>query len=274
MEKFYILEGTHTVEVLHTGKVNMRMSPGGTVPQVTVRRRGEEITIDRDELIVVKESITPRDFCKVILSTNNELNRFFFYVNYAVVNGMTLAEQSAYIVLKARRELVRALLSIGAEEMTKLNTKLQTLHLHQPLQITIDNYACDHAHDFTTQVELSEGPNVLILSALTGYPSEDPKESLFRMRTLLDNMSGTDKQKALDNFLLLEPAEVKDRVNAAEMTVDGRDEYLKKFALVQYLKFVRGQKPDLVVKQNLVLDPLWSLEWQYRIVRLSLLSSL
>lgn len=274
MEKFFILEGTHTVEVLHTGKVSMRHSPGGTVPQITVRRRGEEITIDRDELIVVKEAVTPRDYCKVILSTNNDLNRFFFYVSLAMVQGMSVEEQSAYIVLKARRELVRALLTIGLEDMVKINAKLQTLHLHQLLDPLRDNYACDHAHDFSPQVELAEGPSVLILSALTGYPSEDPKESLFRMRELIDKMSETDKQSALNAFLSTESEEIKQRVGGAEVTADGRDEYLKKFALVQYLKYVRSQKPEVVVKQNMVLDPLWSLEWQYRLVRLSLLSSL
>jgi hypothetical protein len=273
MEKFFILEGTHTVEVLHTGRVGMRHTPGGTVPQVTVRRRGEEVTIDRDELIVVKEAVTPRDYCKVILSTNNDLNRFFFYVSLAMVQGMSVDEQSAYIVLKARRELVRALLTIGLEDMVKLNAKLQTLHLHQLLDPLRDNYACDHAHDFS-QAELAEGPSVLILSALTGYPSEDPKESLFRMRALIEKMNEADKQSALNAFLSTESEEIKQRVTNAEVTADGRDEYLKKFALVQYLKYVRNQKPEVVVKQNMVLDPLWSLEWQYRIVRLSLLSSL
>lgn len=267
-----MLEGTHTVEVLHTGKVGMRQSGGATIPQITVRRRGEEITIDRDELIVVKEAIVPRDFCKVILSTDNTLNRFFFFVNLALVQGMTLAEQSAYIVLKARRELVRAFLSLGLEDLTALNSKLQTLHLHQPLDASRDNYACDHAHDHTIAVELAEGPNVLILSSLTGYPSEDPKESLFRMRNLIAKLTSQDKQAALDAFLQSESEEIKQRVNAAEITEDGRDEYLKKFALVQYLRYARGQKPELIVKQNLVLDPLWSLEWQYRNVRLALLS--
>lgn len=271
MEKFYVLDGNHTVEVLHTGKVSMRHAPGGLQAQVTVRRRGEEITIDRDDLIVVREAITPRDFCKVILSTNNDLNRFFFFVNLSVVQGMTLAEQSAYIVLKARRELVRGLLSMGLEDLTKLNSKLHTLHLHQLLEASRDNYACDHAHD-TPAPELNEGPSVLILSALTGYPSEDPKESLFRMRTLIEKMNAGDKQRALDAFLATEPEEIKARVDAAEITEDGRDEYLRKFALVQYLRFVRAQMPDLNVKANMVLDPLWSLEWQYRNIRLALLS--
>ena len=259
------------VEVINTGKVNVRTSPLGSVPTVAIRRRGEEIRIDRDELISRKEVNTPPGTAKVVISSNNDLTGFTFYVNLTLVGGMTLDQQSGYILLKARRELVRAFYAIGVENLARLNSKLQELHLHELLSGEKTNYACDHKHEAEPVKQEEVNPTEVIVSALTGFPMENPTESLNRLRFTIGAMSQRDRGIALVTFLRGESEEVRKRAMDAELTEDGRDEYLKKFALVQYLRYIRSKMPELKVKTDAVLDPLWALEWMYRNVRLDLL---
>jgi hypothetical protein len=76
---------------------------------------------------------------------------------------------------------------------------------------------------------------------------------------------------ALDMFLATEPEDVKERVRQAEITEDGRDEYLVKFAIVQYLKYARTR--TILEFEPVVTQDLWMLEWHYRNVRIALLSN-
>jgi hypothetical protein len=261
MEKYYVLEGSSPVEVLHTGSVSRQ----GHL--IKVRRRNDIVEITRDELITVREYDGNPGTARVILSTDDDLNGFFFSVKLSTVHHMTLEEQSEYIALKARRELIKLFLQSGLKNLIKLNAQLKTLHLHTRLDSEKDYYACDHKHTHSI-----ENPSTaeMILNALTQYP-ENPRDSLERLRRFLRNQTNADKQKALETFLEAETEDVKERVRQAEITEDGRDEYLLKFSIVQYLKYAQTLPVQHDIVNPTVLSDLWMLEWQYRNVRIALL---
>ena len=267
MERYYILEGSFPIEVLHTGIVSIRHAKSGKIQRVKVRRRDEILEVDRDDLIIVEEHDGPNDSARVILSTNDDLNGFFFYIPLHSVRGMTLQEQSNHVAFVARRELVRIFLQCGLKNLVKLNTQLKFLHLHSSLEARKNNYACDQKH----HEEERPSTALLLLNSLTEFPREDPRKSLQRLRIFLHTISQKEKQSALDAFLATEPEEVKTRVQTAEITEDGRDEYLIKFTIVQYLKYARTLPIEHDIKDPSVLSDLWMLEWQYRNIRIALL---
>jgi len=270
MERYYVLEGTSPIEVLNTGNVSTRMSKSGLVTQVKIRKRNDVVDVDRDLLIIVPEHEPPPNFVRVTLSTDDDLSGFYFFVNLSAVHGMTLGQQSDYVNIKARTELVRVFLTCGLKQFTKFNRQLKTLHLHKPLELGVDNYACDHKHDTIETEEESPSTAAQILNVLTEYP-ENPRNSLQRLRIFLKHQKNADKQLALDTFLATEPDDVKERVHQAEITEDGRDEYLVKFAIVQYLKYARTR--TTLEFEPVVTQDLWMLEWHYRNVRIALLSN-
>jgi hypothetical protein len=259
MERYYVLEGSSPIEVLHTGIVCQK-------DKVKVRRRNDVVEITRDELIVVREYDGQGGTARVILSTDDDLNGFFFIVQLSSMRLLSLEEQTEYIGLKARRELVKLFLQNGLRSLTKLNSQLKTLHLHARIEDEKDYYACDHKHDYTI-----EKPSTaeLILNALTQYP-ENPRDSLERLRRFLRNQTNADKQTALETFLENEPEEIVQRVRQAEITEDGRDEYLVKFSIVQFLKYAQTLPIESSTPPTVLAD-LWMLEWQYRNVRIALL---
>jgi hypothetical protein len=268
MERYYILEGSFPVEVLHTGIVSLKKAKSGEIQRVRVRRRDEVIEIDRDDLIIVREYDGPDTSARVILSTDDDLSGFFFYVPMRAVSGMSLEEQSAYIAVTARRELVKTFLQCGLKGLIKLNEQLKTLHLHKSLEANKDNYACDHKHH---DVEDKPSTAMQLLNALTEFPDEDPRASLKRVRAFLTTLSEKEKQATIDVFLEAESEEVKSRVHEAQFTEDGRDEYLIKFTIVQYLKYARTLPVEHDIKDPSILTDLWMLEWQYRNIRIALL---
>jgi hypothetical protein len=270
MERYYILEGSFPVEVLHTGVVSIRQAKSGEIQRVKVRRRNEVMEVDRDDLIIVREYDGPATSARVILSTDDDLSGFFFYVPLHAVKGMTLAEQSDYVALAARRELVKVFLQCGLKGLIKSNEQLKTLHLHKSLEGLTDNYACDHKHH-DTETEEKPSTAMLLLNALTEFPEEDARKSLQRVRSYLRTLSNKEKQAALDAFLESESEEIKTRVHQAEVTEDGRDEYLIKFTIVQYLKYARTLPVEHDIKDPSILSDLWMLEWQYRNIRIALL---
>ena len=270
MDTYYVLDGTMPIEVMFYGKISARQTPMGAIAQVYVKRRGEEILIDREDLITVHKMSASKQYAKVILSTDNDLSGFFFFVNLAIVNGMTLDEQTAYAITRAKQELIRVLYTAGLTHLGKLNAKFHSLHLHQPIDGTIDNYMCDHKHD--TLAPIVETPDARLLAALTGNVKESPMESLFKLRNVIASMSEKDKNTAINTFLSSESEDVQARIQRAEFTSDGRDEYLKKFALVHYLRYAKALMPSLSIKPNLILQSLYEIEFEFRKVRVDQLA--
>ena len=264
MDTYYVLEGTTPIPVIFSGEISARQSPLGAIAQVYVKRRGEKILIDRDDLIVVHSASASKQYAKVILSTDNDLSGFFFYVNLAMVSNMTLDEQTTHVVMRARRELIRVLYSAGLIHMGKLNAKLQTLHLHRLIDALDDNYLCDHKHDIPAAKE--DTVETKLLAVFTGQ--EGPMDSLFKLRKLIESLSEKERNEALATFLSAESEDVQARIRLAEITSDGRDEYLRKFALAQYLRYAKSFLPSLVIKPNLILDAYWEIEMMFRHARL------
>ena len=254
--------------MLHTGVVALRQAKSGEIQRIKIRRRDEVLEVDRDDLIIVRQLDGSETDARVILSTDDDLSGFFFTIPLRAVRGMSLQEQSDYVATAARRELVKVFLQCGLKGLVKLNEQLKGLHLHKSLEANKDNYACDHKHH-----EKEERPStaMLLLNALTEFPDEDPRKSLQRVRSFLTTLSNKEKQAALDAFLENESDEIKARVHQAEITEDGRDEYLIKFTIVQYLKYARTLPIEHDVKDPSILTDLWMLEWQYRNIRIALL---
>jgi len=280
MQSYYLLEHNTPIEVLSTGRVGARLGKQGTIAQLIVRRRGQEIAVDRDELIIVKPpSIEiPPGCAKIILSTDNELWGFQFLIQMSEVANLNLEEQSEYVCKKARREIVRIMYSAGLNALAELNSKLKTLHLHELIQEGKTNYACDHKHNHKNsgmekEEEHQEQDHEIIqlLSALISFPKENPRESLARLREVISSMPPKDKDNALKIFLKRENSEkVKERVAVAEITEGGRDEYLQKYSILEYFRYVRSINPALAQKQFTPLTELWVLDQEYRQIKFAL----
>jgi hypothetical protein len=280
MQSYYLLENNSVTEVLSTGRVGARLGKQGTIAQLIVRRRGQEIAVDRDELIIVKSaSEIPSGCAKIILSTDNELWGFHFFIQMSEIAHLTLEEQSEYVSKKARREIVRVMYSLGVQGLADLNTKLKTLHLHDLVQEGKINYACDHKHEgkrnhngMEKEEEQEQDHEVIqLLSSLISFPKENPRESLARLREVISAMPSKDKISALNIFLKREPSEkVKERIAVAEITEGGRDEYLQKYAILEYFRYVRSLNPALAQKQLSPLTELWVFDQEYRQVKFAL----
>jgi hypothetical protein len=277
MQNYYIIENNSITEVLSTGRVSARMGKQGTIAQLIVRRRGQEIAVDRDDLIVVRPPSLeiPQGCAKIILSTDNELWGFHFLIQMSELANLNLQEQSEYVCKKARRELVRVMYSLGFKGLADSNVKLKTLHLHSLIQEGKTNYACDHKHDVASNTISNEEDQeygvLQLLGALTSYPNESPRESLLRLREVLSKMLVKDKVKALNVFLSKEISEpVKERIAIAEITDDGRDEYLQKYAILEFFKYARSKNPSLAQNQLTPLSTLCTLEFEYRKVKFDL----
>lgn len=273
-----MLEHNTPIEVLSTGRVGARLGKQGTIAQLIVRRRGQEIAVDRDELIIVKppSAEIPPGCAKIILSTDNELWGFQFLIQMSEIANLNLEEQSEYVCKKARREIVRIMYSVGLHALAEINNKLKTLHLHELVQEGKTNYACDHKHEKSSGMEKEESQEqdheiIQLLSALISFPKENPRDSLTRLRDVISSMPAKDKDNALRIFLKREPSEkVKERVAVAEITEGGRDEYLQKYSILEYFRYVRSINPALAQKQFTPLTELWVLDQEYRQVKFAL----
>lgn len=276
-----MLENNTITEVLSTGRMGVRLGKQGTIHQLIVRRRGQEIAVDRDLLIVVQPPSLeiPPGSAKIILSTDNELWGFHFLLKMSEIANLNLEEQSVYVCNKARNEVVRVMYSFGFKGLADINTKLKTLHLHDLVKEGVVNYACDHKHDSSAanpgmEKEEQDHEVIQLLSALISFPKENPRESLARLREVISTMPTKNKDLALKMFLKREPSEnVKGRIEIAEITEGGRDEYLQKYAILEYFRYVRSINPSLAQKQISPLSELWVLDQEYRQVKFALNST-